>query len=397
MQAQLNTLTKEELIDKVISLEKETVRIIELEYQLAELKRLIFGTKSERFVSEVPPNQLSFDFGVEQNANETEPQKEIITYERKKKERKEKPVRQAIPSHLRRVEIPIEPEEDLTGAVSIGQEITEVMEMTPAEIYVKRYIRTKYVFPKQEDKGVMIGKLPPQPIDKGIAGASLLTYILIGKYVDHLPIYRQVQRFKREGIQIADSTIYDWITRSCNLLEPLYDLLKQKVIRSSYLQVDETPIPVLDKNKKGSTHRGYHWAYHAVLEKLVLFDYRPGRGREGPEELLKFFKGFLQTDGYAAYEAFDKREGISLVACLAHIRRYFEKSLETDKARSEEVLLLIQELYAIERIAREENLTFEQRKNLRQEKSHPIFIQLGQWVKNNYEKLLPQSPIGKAA
>ena len=125
------------------------------------------------------------------------------------------------------------------------------------------------------------------------------------KYTDHLPIHRQLQRFAREGIRLSSSTLTDWIGGTCALLEPLYDTLKKKVLSADYLQADETPIKVLDKDKKGTTHRGYHWVYHAPNERLVLFDYREGRGREGPNEILKDFKGHLQTDGYALYEDFD--------------------------------------------------------------------------------------------
>lgn len=147
-------------------------------------------------------------------------------------------------------------------------------------------------------------------------------------------VYRQVQRFEREGMKLPISTLADWIAATCDLLEPLYKVHRKQVLSQSYLQADETPIKVLDKAKKarpngasgqGTTHRGYHWVYHAPLPRLVLFDYREGRGRKGPNECLQDFSGFLQTDGYAVYEDFDKRANITLLHCMTHARRMFDR------------------------------------------------------------------------
>jgi hypothetical protein len=165
---------------------------------------------------------------------------------------------------------------------------------------------------------------------------------------------------------------------------------------TSTLQVDETPLPVLDKQKQGETHRGYHWFYYSPEKKLVLFDYQPGRGREGPAKLLKDYKGYLQTDGYAVYEQFEQREDIILAGCLAHARRKFEQALDNDKTRAEKILLWMQHLYALEREARQENLSIEDRYLLRQEKARPVMDGLGEYIVKEYEKVLPKSSIGKA-
>src|SRR5690606_5827224 len=122
------------------------------------------------------------------------------------------------------------------------------------------------------------------------------------------------------------STLTDWIGGTCTLLDPLYEVHSKLVLSSTYLQADETPIRVLDKSKKGKTHRGFHWVYHAPDERLVLFDYREGRGREGPNEILKNFTGHVQTDGYAVYEEFDKKSEVTLLNCTAHARRKFEEA-----------------------------------------------------------------------
>jgi hypothetical protein len=180
------------------------------------------------------------------------------------------------------------------------------------------------------------------------------------------------------------------------LLEPLYQALRLYLLSATYLQADETPIAVLDKQKKGDTHQGYHWVYYSPEERLVLFDYQQGRGRDGPAKLLKGYKGYLQTDGYAAYEQFEAREDIILVGCMAHARRYFEHALENDKTRAEKVLLWMQQLYAVEREARDKNLSAQDRYLLRQQKARSVMDLLGEWLVEEHAKVLPKSAIGKA-
>jgi len=192
-------------------------------------------------------------------------------------------------------EIEIHPEGDLSAMVCIGKEITEELECGPAKFYIKRYIRFKYA-PKNGD-GVRIGELPERVIDKGIPGSGLLAMILTDKYMDHLPLYRQKQRFARDNIQIASSTIEGWTKEALLKLQPLYEQLVFDTKAKGYLQVDETPIKVLDKDKKGAAHQGYYWVYHSPLDKTVLFDYSPTRSGSAPLPMLGGFRGYLQTDG----------------------------------------------------------------------------------------------------
>ena len=218
-------------------------------------------------------------------------------------------------------------------------------------------------------EGILIGKLPSRPIEKGIPGPGLLSNILVEKFVDHLPFYRQIERFKREGITIPASTIDSWTAQSADLTELLYETLKHHVLGQGYLQVDETPIKVLDRNKKGTTHQGYYWVYNAPLQNAVFYDYRQGRGREGPAKLLESFKGYLQTDGYTVYDWFARQPGITHIGCMAHARRYFEKALSYDAEKAGLVMLKIQEIYAVERKAWEAGLMAAQRKELRLDES----------------------------
>lgn len=152
---------------------------------------------------------------------------------------------------------------------------------------------------------------------------------------------------------------------------------------------------VLDKNKKGTTHRGYHWVYHAPLRRMVLFDYREGRGREGPEECLDGFTGWVQSDGYAVYDQLNRKE-ITLLNCMAHGRRKFDEAKDNDFARASYVLTEMQKVYVIEREAREKGLSHEERFTLRQEKSVPILVALKNWMIENYKAVVPKSPIGQA-
>lgn len=365
-----------------------------LKYELAELKRMIFGVKSERFIAPVPNQPTLFELP---EAEVIEKPKEEITYTRNKSKVKNHPLRLELPAHLPRKREVIEPEELPEGAKKIGETITEVLEYTPSNIFVRQIIRPKYVVSQDDEKTqIVTAALPSLPIPKGNAGASLLAHILISKFVDHLPFYRQAQIFKRQQLTISESTIGGWFNASCRLLEPLYETLKNKMLSTDYLMADETPIPVQTRDKPGATHKGYHWVYYDPGNKLVLFDYQKTRGREGPDELLKNFVGFLQTDAYTAYNNLRNRANIIQMACMAHARRKFEHALNNDPALATEALLMFGKLYEIERDAREQNLSHDDIKALRQEKSLPVLLQMEAWLKEKMNLVLPKSAIGQA-
>ena len=374
-------------------------KLLHAQFQLDQLKRLVFGSKRERFVSNAAHGQMALPFDIPEIEQKQEEETEDISYSRRKKNRDKHPGRLPLPDHLPVEEIVIEPGEDTTGMKCIGKEVTDQLELIPAKLFIKRFIRPKYVKAEDEDqqtfKGV-IASLPVFPIAKGIAGPGLLAQIMIDKFMDHLPIYRQIERFKREGIKIPSSTINGWQEAVCNLLQPLYDTLKHRVLSQGYLQVDETPIPVLDKNKKGKTHSGYHWVYYSPLEKMVLFDYRNGRSREGPKELLKNFKGYLQTDGYNVYDYFDRKKNITQLNCMAHARRRFEKVLDYDREKAGYAMGMFQKIYATERKAKEQDMNPGQRHELRLDESLPVLNELGKWIFDTYKNVLPKSPIGEA-
>jgi len=395
METALENLSKEDLI-KVISsrdqvLAERDEKIEYLESQLAMYKRMQFGQKRERF--EADANQLSLPFEAPAEAAE-EQQQEIhqkIEYVRKRANHKG---RAKLPQHLPVVEIEIHPEGDLSEMVCIGKEITEELECEPARFYINRYIRYKYA--AKNGEGVKIAELPERVIDKGIPGAGLLAMILSGKYMDHLPLYRQKQIFARENIQIPSSTIEGWTKEALLKLQPLYDQLIFETKSGGYLQVDETPIKVLDSDKKGAAHQGYYWVYHAPLDQTVLFDYSPTRSDKAVWPMLDSFRGYLQTDGYAVYEKYGRKKEVTHLACWAHARREFERAWDNDSPRAQKALLMIQALYSVEREAREANLTPDQIKELRLGKSLPVINELGKWIFQEIKSTLPKSQIGKA-
>jgi len=384
-------------IEKVHLLEKENnelkIKMSVLEHELANLKRMIFGSKSEKFISK-DQSQLSLDLGLDPVIPEPTKVETITVTKTKPQKQLTKAIRQAIPSHLPRKEVIIEPECIPEGAIKIGEIITEVLEYKPGRLFVTRYIRPKYIIP--QDEKIINAELPSLLIPKGNASASLLAYIIVSKFVDHLPFYRLVQMFKRDQITLSQSTINGWFSSVCNLLEPLYNALVKKTLECDYLMADETPIPVQTTEKKGTTHTGYHWIYYSPTEHLVCFDYRKSRTKDGPLDFLENFKGALQTDGYAAYNGFEKNQDIILLACMAHARRKFEHALDNDKELAQYALLEFQKLYEIERLARENNLSDEQIKDLRQEKSLPILNSFEQWMKQKLLQTLPKSAIGQA-
>jgi transposase len=366
-----------------------------LKHQLAELKRLIFGAKSERFVAKNPDQATLFDLPEEQPA---ENPTEQITYTRTKpQQEKKQPLRMELPSHLeRRVEV-IEPENLPEDAKNIGEAITELLEYNPAEVYVRRIVRRKYIVEQtDEETRIVIAPLPTLPIPKGNAGPSMISHLLVSKFVDHQPFYRQVQIFKRQDLNIAESTINGWFNAGCDLLFPLYESLKSKIQSADYLMADETPIPVQTKDKPGATHKGYHWVYYDPGNKLVLFDYRKTRGREGPDELLKNFAGHLQTDGYNAYNHFENNPNITLLACMAHARRKFQHAQENNPTLAGDALKMFQSLYDIEREIREGGIEPDAIKTVRQERSKPVLDQIEIWLREQIILVPPRSAIGVA-
>jgi transposase len=365
-----------------------------LEEELAQLKRMIFGAKSERFVPAEGDEKQGLLFGEHPDRKE-EGEKEAVSYERKKGEKKEKPVRKKLPGHLRREEEVVEPEGLPEGAERIGEEETELLEYVPGELYVRRIVRPRYAM--GEDGGVKVAELPSLPLPKSLFGPGTLAHINVSKFIDHLPLYRQERIFKRQGVELAQSTLGDAVDATARLLAPLYEELKERVLAQSHLQADESPIRVMDGHKKGATATGYQWVYHAPELGAVFFDHRSSRARAGPEEVLKDYEGVLQTDGYRAYDKLQS-ERITLHACMAHARRKFDQAKESAPERARHGLSLFARLYEVERKARERGMDHSGRHELRQKEAAPVMEELHGWLieQRDDPRLLPKSPLARA-
>lgn len=284
--------------------------------------------------------------------------------EQPEKKKRNHPGRNPIPDHLPRVDVILEPKEDVKGWKKMAPEITEELEYVPGYFFVRRFIRYKYIRPENND--IVIAPLPIRVIDKGIPGPMLVAFILISKYLDHLPLHRQLSIFKRAGIVMNDMTFNGWARQGMNHLQALHARMRKEIMDADYLMADETTIRVMDGEKKGTTHQGYYWAYLNPKKRGALFIYEKGRGSKYVQEHLKAYRGFLQTDAYSAYDTLVKQnKKISLLGCWAHVRRKFMDALEVDKEQAEWFVLKIQQLYMIERFARRMKLTEEERLELR--------------------------------
>ena len=310
--------------DSAIS--KLTTDLEAARFQNDQLRRMIFGSKRERFESMIDSHQLALEF--EPKAAEIEEavkaERELIrvAYERQKP-KKEHPGRVALPSHLPVVETIIEPSEDITNMVCIGREITEELDYTPAKLHINRIIRPKYITKEDErgnQKQVIAGL--NRPIPKCIASSALLTMIFINKYIYHLPLYRTLNQIRQMGVRLPSSTLESWVKLGAQLLQPLYAVHRLHVFREIYQMIDESPIKVQDRDKPGACHQGYMWVRYAPLSKSALFEYYKSRSTKGPIDDLSTFSGYIQTAGYSGYNYLASLHCITTLAFCAHARLY---------------------------------------------------------------------------
>ena len=390
--------------------ESLNTRIKELTAQVAWLNRQLFGRKSEK-LGIIDPAQLNLFAEARseqvQEANEARDEaveKIVMTREERRQERKNRFMTEDLPVLERLI---LKPENlDETLYKKIGQEVTRVVEHKPGMLYIKEIVREKWglkdntaIAPKGMS-GVLVAPMPLLPIYKGIAGASLLSEILLQKYEYHMPYYRQIKQYCHLGLKgLTESTMDGWFKQTVALLKPLYEVLRSEVMTAGYVQADETTTPVIDKD----THKAvkeYLWMVRAVMERLVLFHYDQGSRAGAVIERLAnrhHFKGYLQCDGFAGYEtAFKASPDVRLVNCMVHIRRHFEQALDENRQTAEHALKEIQHLYRIEHMCDDAGMSFDERKAKRRELSKPIMEAMKVWMETEGVKYSESSQIGKA-
>ena len=375
-------------------------KIIAQEALITKLQRMLFGQSRERFEFQTPSIQLQLAFCQEMTVEEIAGIEAILDKKKeavKQKEVREKAIskRMLLPKHLSVEVTVIQPEGDLSQMKRIGEETSEYLDYSRARHFIRKIVRPIYA-PITKEGSFAVAAVPDSVFEKSLVTTSTVAHLLYSKFVLHLPIDRLLKEFHREKIDVKSNTIYNWVKMGIQRLEILYEYKFKQLALKNYLQVDETTLKVLESEKKGATHQGYFWVYSDPLTGSTLFKYEKGRGAEFPEEILKNFHGYLQTDGYAGYLQLGKSKQVVHVACWAHARRKFEEALKTDKQTADVAMVLIQELYNVERQAREEQLSPNQRKELKLEKSLPVYNLLGKFIASNLQKTLPKSVIGKA-
>lgn len=371
-----------------------------------ENKRLMlskFSASSEKF----NPNQLELIFDEAENPGIFDDVDEDIinipSHSRKKTGRTK------IPGHITRIEVVYDLadadkfcDHDGHALHKIGEEVLEQLEIIPASVQVKRSVRLKYAC-RHCDQGIKTATAPKQPIPKSLASPSLLSGIVVNKYQDGLPLYRQQSILKRAGIELPRATLSNWMIQCADLLTPLINLYRDRLLSSTLIHMDETPIQVLREPDKPATSKSYMWLQCSGEHDhpVVLYDYSPTRSGDVPKQLLEGYRGLLQTDGYAGYRGVADNDGIELIGCWAHARRKFDTAIKANKGikgavngNAGRAMNEIQKLYRIEKQVK--GKTPEEIYKIRQRKSKPIIEKLRKWLEETKPTITPKSLTGKA-
>ncbi len=377
-------------------------RIQALQWHLDQLKKQLYGPSSEKapLPESVSKEQILLSLFPAPAEPPATVEVLLPAVEQSQPSAHKRPRRQPALKVLETVTIRIEPEEKTCphcgqAKCEIGCEKSERFEYVPAKIQRQEILRPKLACPCGEGT-VVIAPLPPAPVDKGQPGPGLLAHVTLSKFQDHIPLYRQQEQFQRLGVHFPRQTLCDWMEKAAELLQPIARAIKAELLAGDYLQVDETPVKVLDPEVQGKAATGYLWVMGRPGGD-VIFEFHPGRGKEYALELLGSFEGYLQRDGYGVYSSICReRPRLIPVGCLAHVRRRFVDALDDEPEQARWFVDQIRKLYLIEEHARKEGLAPPQRQALRQELSRPIWETLRPRAQELQPALLPQSPMGKA-
>ena len=375
-------------------------KVRQLQHQLEQLLRWRYGQKRER----VDENQLFLEALAKVGAGGApDPEAEPESTTEAPAARPRGHGRQRLPPHLprRRGVYDIPPEQRHCPHCPetlqhIGEEVSERLEYVPASLEVIEEVCQKYACPK--GCTLVTAQKPMRPIEKGLPGPGLLAHVAVSKYADHLPLARQAGMFHRQGVELARSTLCDWMRRCAELAVPLYRMMAQRVLSSKAVQTDDTPVAVFDPELT-HTRTGRIWSYVGdAANPFTVYDYTPTREGKGPAAFLGDFAGYLQADAYGGYDALyaDTERDVTEVACWAHARRKFFEAQSSDLMRAMIMLAYVRLLYDVEREAKSENWTGKARRALRQEKSLPVLTDIEAYLRREQSHVLPKSPIAGA-
>ncbi len=372
------------------------------------LRQALFAPKSEKMPVGDSPQLPLFDMPENPPVKEDEADDKIKVpaHTRKKKGRK------PLPDNLPRVDVVHDISEDKKTCAcgcelsKIGEDVSEKLDIVPASIRVIRHIRPKYACKKcegveDEGKTVKIAPPPAQIIPKGLATAGLLAHIITAKFCDALPFYRQEKQFVRLGIDISRQSMCNWAMKAAEACKPILAMMQNDIRGGPLINVDETPVQVLNEPGRLATQKSYMWVYRGgLLEKpVVIFEYHPSRSGDIAKLFFDGYHGVVQTDGYKGYDFLDNWQGITHVACWAHARRKFmnaKKAGNKKTGSADKALSMIRNLYALEKKARHDKLSPVEIYDMRQKYAKPVLDKFKSWLDKKKKNVVPKGLLGKA-
>ena len=393
------------IVSQQEQLRSQVSEIERLRFLLARLQRLQFGQKSEKVQRQIEQLELRLDeLEISEGESRERTEETLPPVTAAVLAAARKPVRRALPEHLpREIEThhpPCEACPDCGGALRpLGEDVAEMLEYVPARFRVIRHVRPKLSCTRCDS--IVQAEAPSRPIARGLAGPGLLAHVLIAKYADHLPLYRQAEMYAREGVELERSTLADWVGGSSRLLAPLHDALHRHVMTANKLHADDTPVPVLAPGE-GKTKLGRLWTYVRddrpagnPAAPAVWFAYSPDRRGQHPHRHLADFTGTLQADGYAGFNHLYASGRMQEAACWAHVRRkFFDLQQAHASPLASEAIEQIARLYAIEKEIR--GRPPDERRVVRNTRARPLLTSLHDWLQTSLKKLSRKSETAAA-
>ena len=410
LKRQLDTISKQlETTTRQLDATSQRLQFAELRVQFLEeklrLQRIAkYGPGSEK-LSNLQLELLELEPGVSNVEVAAESERDALPVTSEKKKRRKHPGRQTLPAELPRVEqvIACTPEQCICGNCGagtkvIGYEVSEVLEVKPAEYYVQVTKREKRACKRCEEQGVAMAPLPVRIIAKSLVSDRIIIGTIVSKYADHSPLYRQSVIFLRDaGIDISRATMCGWVMTVGEMLAPVVGAMRRELLAGSYIQADETTVDVQMHDRRGKNHQAYLWQY-GTPGGSTIFDFRMGRDREGPASILDKFEGILQTDGFISYVSGVGSLKMVHAACWSHSRRKFVDAIKLNKldAASIGIVELMDKLFAIDARARDEKMDHTARHALRQQEAPPLLDKIHAQILALSKNVLPKSAAGEA-